>query len=111
MSEKPKKHFNWSACVLCELLGGYVGYCVSYFFQNELIQSIGFGVYARIIFGIIFPLKDSQMLPNVFFIAWGGIFIGVVLASVVYKICCRLKRNAQSDSFNEHQDYYRGRER
>ena len=91
---KSNKYFNWGACMFCELVGGFIGYCVSFFFQNELIrEKIGFSGYVRSIVNILFPGK-SMMPHEVCFIAWGGFFIGALLFSIGYRMQCRAKQKA-----------------
>ena len=95
-----KRKFNRSTCILFELLGGFLGYCVSFAFQEEMvIKKLGFLGYVRSIFWVLFPplgKNRSDDIPGIFFAVWLSVIVGAVLFRVFYVQSCG-KNNADDD--------------
>lgn len=82
MSDKPRESFlitwkKFNACWIGQLLGAVVGYCISFFFQHELIRmKLGFGGYLTHFFDVINPSGNGP--SQIWLTAWFFLIVGSV---------------------------------
>ena len=82
MSEKTRESFlitykKFNSCWIGQTIGAFLGYCISFFFQHELIRmKLGFGGYLSHFFDVIVPSSDNP--SQIWLTAWFFLIIGAI---------------------------------
>lgn len=76
-----------------QLIGGAVGYAISFFFQDPFIkEKLGFGKYLLYFFDVLFKmLFEGNGFIDTAIIAWVGIAVGAVIGEIVEKKLAKKK--------------------
>ena len=82
MSDKPRESFlitwkKFNACWIGQTIGAFLGYCISFFFQHELIRlKLGFGGYLTHFFDVIDPTGNGP--SQIWLTAWFFLIAGAI---------------------------------